>query len=117
MTPPLSALRPQSVSALKAAALPTVSLTTSVAFDLARLTHGEVLLIQAGAGGVGLAALQAARRLGAFPWGSTGSAKKMWYLRSRGILQVASSRDGQAFFWDALSALSLGSPEGEKHGR
>ena len=99
---PLSALRPRSLSALEAAALPTVSLTVSMAFDFAQLTHGEVVLIQAGAGGVGLAAIAAARQLGAHPVCTAGSAKKFWHLRSKGILHVTSSRDGLAFLYDFL---------------
>ena len=98
--PQLLALRPRNLTALEAASLPTVSLTVSMAFDFAQVTHGEILLIHAAAGGVGLAAISAARRLGAQLMATAGSAKKMCSLRSRGLLQIASSRDGQAFLSD-----------------
>lgn len=105
--PQLLALRPRNLSALEAASLPTVSLTVSMAFDFAQVTHGEILLIHAAAGGVGLAAISAARRLGAQVMATAGSAKKMCSLRSRGLLQIASSRDGQAFLSDIYDQLTM----------
>ena len=103
----LFALRPRNLTALEAASLPTVSLTVSMAFDFAQVTHGEILLIHAAAGGVGLAAISAARRLGAQLIATAGSAKKMCSLRSRGLLQIASSRDGQAFLSDIYDQLRM----------
>lgn len=105
--PQLVALRPRNLTALEAASLPTVSLTVSMAFDFAQVTHGEILLIHAAAGGVGLAAISAARRLGAQLMATAGSAKKMCSLRSRGLLQIASSRDGQAFLSDIYDQLAM----------
>ena len=108
--PQLSALRPRNVAILDASALPTVTLTVNMAFcgtQGAQLTCGEVVLIHAGAGGVGLAAISAARRLGARVLCSAGSAKKMCFLRNRGVFQVAASRDGEAFLMDFYD-LSMG---------
>ena len=105
--PQLSALRPRNVPILEASALPTVTLTVNLAFCGAQVTCGEVVLIHAGAGGVGLAAISAARRLGAQVLCSAGSAKKICFLRNRGVLQVAASRDGEAFLMDFYD-LSMG---------
>lgn len=105
--PQLSALRPRNVPILEASALPTVTFTVNLAFCGAQVTCGEVVLIHAGAGGVGLAAISAARRLGAQVLCSAGSAKKICFLRNRGVLQVAASRDGEAFLMDFYD-LSMG---------
>ena len=105
--PLLWALRPRNLPPVEAAALPTVTLTVRIALDFAQLTCGEVVLIHAAAGGVGIAAISAARRLGARVLCTAGSAKKSCFLRSRGVLQVASSRDGEAFLWDFYDLLTM----------
>ena len=50
-------------------------------FEFGRLTAGETVLIQAGAGGVGLAAIQLARRAGATVIATAGSDEKLARLR------------------------------------
>ncbi|HTA14084.1 MAG TPA: SDR family NAD(P)-dependent oxidoreductase, partial [Solirubrobacteraceae bacterium] len=62
--------------------------------DLAELKRGERLLVHAAAGGVGMAAVQLARHLGAEVW-ATASPGKWDALRSLGVddARIASSRD------------------------
>lgn len=63
----LLARKPQSLSFEEAASLPTVALTTWQAFkERAKLKSGERVLIQAGAGGVGVFAIQLAKQMGAY---------------------------------------------------
>src|SRR6202035_5382310 len=62
--------------------------------DLAKLKPGERLLVHAAAGGVGMAAVQLAKHLGAEVW-ATASPGKWDVLRGMGIERerIASSRD------------------------
>ncbi|MFI9273487.1 SDR family NAD(P)-dependent oxidoreductase [Kitasatospora sp. NPDC052896] len=79
----------------QAASVPVVYLTAYYALvDLAGLRAGESILIHAAAGGVGMAAVQLARHLGAEVYG-TASAGKWDALRSLGLdeAHIASSRD------------------------
>ena len=79
---------------LPAAALATVPLcfvTADLAFRTAGLQAGERVLIHAGAGGVGLAAIQLARAAGAEVF-STASAAKQSFLRSLGVAHVFDTR-------------------------
>jgi acyl transferase domain-containing protein/NADPH:quinone reductase-like Zn-dependent oxidoreductase/NAD(P)-dependent dehydrogenase (short-subunit alcohol dehydrogenase family)/acyl carrier protein len=59
---------------------------------VARLQPGERVLIHSGAGGVGLAAIQEARRLGALVMATAGSEEKRAYLRGIGVEHVFDSR-------------------------
>jgi phthiocerol/phenolphthiocerol synthesis type-I polyketide synthase C len=78
-----------------AAGLPLVLTTAWYGLhDLARLAPGETVLIHSAAGGLGLAAIQVARRLGARVIATAGSEAKRCYLRGRGIAHVFDSRDG-----------------------
>ncbi len=61
--------------------------------DLARLAPGETVLIHSAAGGLGLAAVQVARALGAEIIATAGSEDKRQYLRGLGIEHVFDSRD------------------------
>ncbi|MEU3228279.1 type I polyketide synthase [Streptomyces sp. NPDC006976] len=79
----------------QAASVPVVFLTAYYALvDLAGLKPGESVLVHAAAGGVGMAAAQLARHLGAEVFGTAGPAKHDT-LRSLGIddAHLASSRD------------------------
>ncbi|MFE7132363.1 type I polyketide synthase [Streptomyces sp. NPDC057638] len=79
----------------EAASFPIVFLTAYYALvDLARLRRGESVLVHAAAGGVGMAAVQLARHLGAEVFG-TASAGKHDSLRALGLADdhIASSRD------------------------
>ncbi|MBI2374775.1 MAG: SDR family NAD(P)-dependent oxidoreductase [Deltaproteobacteria bacterium] len=76
-----------------AATLPVAFMTASHALlDVARLSAGESVLIHAAAGGVGLAALDIARRVGARIFATAGSEEKRGYLRSLGVELVSGSR-------------------------
>ncbi|MFI8342704.1 SDR family NAD(P)-dependent oxidoreductase [Streptomyces sp. NPDC085639] len=77
-----------------AAALPLVLATAWYALhDLARIEPGETVLVHSAAGGLGLAAVQVARMLGAEVIATAGSAAKRAYLRELGIEHVFDSRE------------------------
>lgn len=77
----------------RAAGLPIVFLTAVHALEsVARLERGERVLIHAGAGGVGLAAIQVARALGATVLATAGSDDKRAMLRGLGVEHVFDSR-------------------------
>ena len=86
---------PESWSFEQAAAMPIAFITAYYGLlDLAGLKAGEKVLIHAGAGGVGMAAIQIARQLGAEVF-ATASPAKWGALREAGIEEdhIASSRD------------------------
>ena len=85
------AVAPSDLSAAGLATMPTVFVSAALSFDLAGLKAGERVLIHAGSGGVGLAAIQLARAAGAEVF-ATASAPKQAYLRSLGIKRVFDSR-------------------------
>ena len=85
---------PADWSARTAASVPLVFLTAYYALvDLADLKPGQKILIHAGAGGVGMAAIQLAHHLGAEVF-ATASAGKQHVLRELGVADdhIASSR-------------------------
>jgi acyl transferase domain-containing protein/acyl carrier protein len=85
--------RPNGVTARDAATLPVTFLTALHALRvLARIKSGERVLIHAGAGGVGLAAIQVARLAGAEIFATVGSEPKRAFLESLGIQYVSDSR-------------------------
>ena len=61
-------------------------------YELARLRPGERILIHAAAGGVGLAAIQVARQLGAEIYATAGSKEKRDFLHTLGVRHVSDSR-------------------------
>ncbi|WEB45356.1 SDR family NAD(P)-dependent oxidoreductase [Streptomyces yunnanensis] len=85
---------PDGWSAAQAASVPLVFLTAYYALkDLADLRPGQSILVHAGAGGVGMAAIQLARHLGAEVFATAGEGK--WdALRELGVADdhIASSR-------------------------
>jgi acyl transferase domain-containing protein/NADPH:quinone reductase-like Zn-dependent oxidoreductase/SAM-dependent methyltransferase/acyl carrier protein len=77
----------------EAVTLPSAFLTAWHAlYDLAHLGPGETVLVHSGAGGVGLAAVQLAQRVGARVFATAGSHEKRDYLRSLGVDLVMDSR-------------------------
>ncbi|MEK2476997.1 SDR family NAD(P)-dependent oxidoreductase [Streptomyces noursei] len=85
---------PEGWSAAQAASVPMVFLTAYYALkDLADLRPGQSILVHAGAGGVGMAAIQLARHLGAEVF-ATASEGKWDTLRELGVADdhIASSR-------------------------
>lgn len=89
----LVAHKPASLSFEEAAGLPVVFGTALYGLiELARLASGERVLIHAATGGVGLAAIQVARVVGAEIFATAGSDEKRAYLRDLGITYVGDSR-------------------------
>jgi acyl transferase domain-containing protein len=88
----LVAAKPEQLTFEEAAGIPVVFLTAHQAIrELAGLQAGERVLIHAAAGGVGLAALQIARAIGAEVY-ATASKGKHEFLRSLGVQYVFDSR-------------------------
>jgi myxalamid-type polyketide synthase MxaB len=86
-------VRPKRLAVEDAAAIPVAFLTAEYALRrIGGLKAGERVLIHAAAGGVGLAAVQVARRVGAEIFATAGSPDKHAYLKSLGVKHVMSSR-------------------------
>jgi acyl transferase domain-containing protein/ubiquinone/menaquinone biosynthesis C-methylase UbiE/acyl carrier protein len=84
---------PDSLSFQEAATVPAVFFTAYYALcHLAQLEAGERVLIHGAAGGVGLAAIQIAKRCGAEIFGTAGSPEKRDILRLLGVDHVLDSR-------------------------
>jgi NADPH:quinone reductase-like Zn-dependent oxidoreductase len=84
---------PDGLTWAEAAAAPVAFLTAWYALrEVGRLGEGETVLVHAAAGGVGLAALQVARDLGAYVIGTAGSARKRALLHRAGVEHVFDSR-------------------------
>ena len=83
---------PEGMSFVEGATLPLAFLTAYYALNrLAKLRMGERVLIHAAAGGVGQAAVQLARAVGAEVMGTAGEGK--WgFLKSMGVSHVMNSR-------------------------
>jgi NADPH2:quinone reductase len=85
---------PKNMDWAQAAALPIVYHTSHHALtDRARLQPGEWLLVHAGASGVGMAAIQVARTLGARIIATAGSQEKLEFARRQGAEHVVNYRD------------------------
>ncbi len=93
---------PPGFSVSELATVPTAFVSAALSFELSGLNTGDRMLIHAGAGGVGLAAIQLARAAGAEVF-VTASARKRGYLRSLGVKHVFDSRT-TAFGQDILDA-------------
>ena len=93
---------PPGFSVAELATIPTAFVSASLSFELAGLNAGDRVLIHAGAGGVGLAAIQLAQAAGAEVF-ATASARKRDYLRSLGVEHVFDSRT-TAFGQEILDA-------------
>ena len=85
------ALAPPDVPTSQLATIPTVFVSAALSYDLAKLKAGERVLIHAGAGGVGSAAIQLAHAAGAEVF-ATASTSKQAYVRSLGVKHVFDSR-------------------------
>jgi acyl transferase domain-containing protein/NADPH:quinone reductase-like Zn-dependent oxidoreductase/NAD(P)-dependent dehydrogenase (short-subunit alcohol dehydrogenase family)/SAM-dependent methyltransferase/acyl carrier protein len=84
---------PGDLSFEQAATLPVVFMTAWHALHhAARLRKGERILVHAGAGGVGMAAIQIARYLGAEVIASAGNPAKRTLLQALGVRHVIDSR-------------------------
>jgi myxalamid-type polyketide synthase MxaB len=98
--------KPAAMSFEAAATIPTTFLTAYYGLHhLAKLKTGERVLIHAASGGVGQAAVQIARWLGAEVWGSA-SEPKWAALKQMGVSQVFNSRNLD--FAEQIPALTKG---------
>jgi acyl transferase domain-containing protein/acyl carrier protein len=98
--------KPPASSFAEAAALPTAFLTAYYAlYDLGNLQAGERVLIHAGAGGVGQAAIQLAQLRGAHVY-ATASRAKWDHLRRQGVTYIMDSRSLD--YADEIMALTNG---------
>ena len=96
---------PGKLSFEEAATLPVVFMTSWHALkNVAHLRAGECILVHAGAGGVGMAAIQIAHHLGAEVIASAGSATKRALLKTLGVKHVIDSRRGD--FAEAVMELT-----------
>ena len=85
--------KPEHLSFEEAATIPICFLTVQLALRrLGQMQPGERVLIHAASGGVGLAAIQIARQVGAEIFATAGSPRKREYLKSLGIEHVMDSR-------------------------
>ena len=101
----LVAPKAAALSLEQACTLPTAWSTVLAAFSLAALGHAHGVLLHAGAGGVGLTALECALWLRARACATAGGPAKHAWLRGIGVVCACSSRDGAAL--GAASALLL----------
>jgi acyl transferase domain-containing protein/NADPH:quinone reductase-like Zn-dependent oxidoreductase/SAM-dependent methyltransferase/acyl carrier protein len=98
---------PAGLSFEEAATLPVVFMTAWYALKtVARLRAGELILVHAGAGGVGMAAIQIAHHLGAEVIASAGSPTKRALLKTLGVKHVIDSRRGD--FAESVMELTNG---------
>ncbi|MXY56055.1 MAG: SDR family NAD(P)-dependent oxidoreductase, partial [Gammaproteobacteria bacterium] len=82
---------PPGLSATALATVPSVFVSAALAYEAAELAAGDRVLIHAGAGGLGLAAIELAHAAGAEVI-ATASAPKRAFLRSIGVAHVFDSR-------------------------
>ncbi|MGW1738581.1 type I polyketide synthase [Nocardia sp. NPDC001965] len=99
--------KPENLGFDAAGSVPIVFLTAWYALhELARVNAGERVLIHAGTGGTGLAAIQIARAAGAEIFATAGSPAKRDLLRSLGVREVFDSRSMD--FADRIRAATDG---------
>lgn len=95
---------PPGMSFAKAAGIPVAFLTAWYGLrPLAGLSAGQRILIHAAAGGLGQAALQLAKDIGAVIYATAGNEQKREFLRSQGVQHVFDSRS-LSFRLDVLKA-------------
>ena len=103
----MATLLPECLGYTDGAGVPITFLTVDYALNqAARLQAGERILIHAGAGGIGLAAIQFAQAIGAEIYATAGQDFKRDYLRSLGVEHVMDSRSLD--FVDEIKALTDG---------
>ncbi|KAM5364053.1 hypothetical protein ACJZ2D_011670 [Fusarium nematophilum] len=103
----LVAPMPMTLSFAEAACVPVVYVTAYYALvHLARLEPGEIVLVHAGAGGVGIAAIQLSKRLGARVFATAGTSERRELLGPLGVEAVFDSRSPA--FRDEIMELTNG---------
>ena len=96
---------PDGMSFEEAATVPVVFMTAWHALNnVARIRPGETILVHAGAGGVGMAAIQIAQHLGAEVIATAGNPTKRALLETLGVTHVIDSR--RADFAEAVLAIT-----------
>ena len=86
---------PKGMSFEEASTLPVVAMTSLFALrEIGRIREGETVLIQAGAGGVGMAAIQLVHHFGGTVIATAGSPTKRTLLKTMGVAHVIDSRKG-----------------------
>ncbi|HEX6292106.1 MAG TPA: type I polyketide synthase [Herpetosiphonaceae bacterium] len=99
--------KPEQIDFATAATLPMAFMTAWHSLvTQARLAPGERVLIHSAAGGVGLAAVQIARQLGADIFATAGTPEKRAFLQSLGISHVLDSRS--SYFASEILELTNG---------
>ncbi len=88
----LVAPAPSGFTVTDLATVPSAFVSAALSYELSGLEAGDKVLIHAGSGGVGLAAIQLAQAAGAEVF-TTASAPKQGYLRSLGVRHVFNSRE------------------------
>ena len=101
----LVAPAPARLPASALATIPTAFVSAALSYQYSGLDAGDRVLIHAGSGGVGLAAIQLAQAAGAEVF-ATASAPKQAYLRSLGITHIFDSR--QTRFGEEILAATDG---------
>ncbi|MBN9416429.1 hypothetical protein ABS71_00090 [bacterium SCN 62-11] len=100
------AVTPDSLSDTQAAAMPLVFTTAYYALmQIGRLKARDTILIHAASGGLGLAAIQLARKVGARVLATAGSPDKVHYLHEMGVEHVFNSRS-TSFVDDVLQVTN-----------
>ncbi len=98
--------KPQHMTFEEAVTIPVVFYTVYIALRAqADLWPGESILIHSAAGGVGLAAIQYARKVGAEIFATAGTPEKRDYVRALGVEHVMDSRS-LAFVEETLAATN-----------
>ena len=98
---------PANLTYEEAATLPVVFMTAWHALKtVARIKQGDMILVHAGAGGVGMAAIQIAHHLGATVIASAGNPTKRALLTTLGVKHVIDSRRGD--FAETVMELTHG---------
>ena len=87
----LVAPAPEGMSVSALATIPSAYVSAALSYRYSGLVAGDRVLIHAGAGGVGIAAIQLAQAAGAEVF-ATASAPKRDYLRSMGVTHIFDSR-------------------------
>ena len=98
---------PANLSDAQAAAMPLVFVTAYYALvTIGRLKASDTILIHAASGGLGLAAIQLARKIGARVLATAGTPEKVKYLHDLGIEHVFDSRSTS--FVDGVLSVTQG---------
>jgi NADPH:quinone reductase-like Zn-dependent oxidoreductase/acyl carrier protein len=99
--------KPDAMRDEEAATIPITFMTAYYALHhLAQISAGDRVLIHAGAGGVGMAAVQIAQAVGAEIFATAGSPEKRAFLRELGVPHVMDSRSLD--FADEIMAITNG---------